>query len=99
VERVRLNPLLEQACGCPGLSVFGILVDATGTAQALLGVFYADLALLCAFVLHMPFYYTIAASLSVEGRLQSIAANGYLTRHGDKCRLTSKGRVTARRIQ
>jgi len=48
------------------LSVFDILVGTAGTARALLNVFYADLAMLCALILYMPFYYTIATSLSVQ---------------------------------
>lgn len=107
------------------LSVFAALVGTCGTARLLLNLLYADLAMLCAFNLYMPFYYTIAASLSVqtmialegtpqgqapltelhgqfasqsivEGRLESMVANGYLTRSGDCYRLTRKGRLTAR---
>ena len=79
----------------------------------------------CLFVLYMPFYYTISASLSirtlvalrcspgerqslarlvegfaslpiVQGRLETLAANGYVGRAGDAYRLTGKGRIVAR---
>jgi hypothetical protein len=110
------------------LSVFGTLIGMAGPARTLLNVFYADLALLCAFVLYMPFYYTIAMSLSVQtmislqataegnapltelhgrfasrsildGRLESMVANSYLSRRGACFGLTRKGRLTARVFQ
>jgi hypothetical protein len=120
--------VLGLAVAGNSLSVLAALVSNSATARALLNLFYADLALLCAFIVYMPFYYTIAASLSVqtmitleaaphgntpltllqrqfaslsilEGRLESMAANGYLTRSGACYRLTGKGRVTARVFQ
>lgn len=48
------------------LSVSCTIAGTTDIHQGLLRAVYADLAMLCAFILYMPFYYTVAASLSVQ---------------------------------
>lgn len=104
-----------------GAQFFSTWIGGASVAGALIGVVVMG----SLFVLYMPLYYTIAASLSVRTllvvrrapdrrmpldrlmdmfasvevvreRLETMAANGYVTRDGDFYRPTLKGRCAAR---
>ena len=96
----------------------GHLVSGAFLSTAL-GALNGMVLLGCLFIVYMPFYYTISASLTirtlvalrcspgerqslaqlvegfaslpiVQGRLETLAANGYVGRQGDAYRLTGK---------
>ncbi len=106
-----------------GLAVLGVVASAwliRGYGVGVVTVLVGSLVMGSLFVLYMPFYYTLSASLSVRtllalkgapdgraplaqlverfssvevvrGRLETMAANGYLRREGEAYRLTPKG--------